>query len=316
MPPMAEDCQPQVDVRHCKRSRSRRRLQNNKTMQYQFTPAAERAICHAAAWLGGSDCNEWPGVALLLGLLAEPECRAALMLARCGIDTSGRERPMGEKVNGEPEASASGCKADQSGVTPAITRRPIHQSGGDENPSRPASPISLAKALPAIEIFLQAAQGRLVDFSRPLTLATEHLLLGLVAAEHEVSHWLRQRGMDPDALEKEIHAIYGHRPEPLPLEAEMADGTARRRLDPRLANSRRRRQSGPGRAPRGRGLCPLRAGRSALDRAVQGLASRSGGRTGADCRRRSPGGAGNSSRRGHARSPRRPSSTAATPPAC
>ena len=30
--------------------------------------------------------------------------------------------------------------------------------------------------------------------------------------------------MDPDALEKEIHAIYGLLPEPLPLEAEMADG--------------------------------------------------------------------------------------------
>jgi thiamine-phosphate pyrophosphorylase len=41
-------------------------------------------------------------------------------------------------------------------------------------------------------------------------LATEHLLLGLAAADHEVSVWLRQRGLDPQALDAEIHKLYGY----------------------------------------------------------------------------------------------------------
>ena len=277
MPPMAEDCQPQVYVRHCKLSLSHMLLENSKTMQYLFTPAAERAICHAAAWLGGSDCNEWPGVALLLGLLAEPECRAALMLARCGIDTiavRGRweKKAAGqpEASTGEPEASASGCNTKSD--TCARHLFDLDQSGGDENIS-PCIPISLATILPAIEIFLQAAQGRLVDLSRPLTLATEHLLLGLVAAEHEVSHWLCQRGMDPDALEKEIHAIYGRRAEPQPMEARMTESP-----HPLPLSQRERGDIGPHNMPlyqmeRGNiGSTPvLRILDAALNRAREGL---------------------------------------------
>ena len=54
-------------------------------MKYEFTPAARRAVCHAAAWLGRNDCSESRGAALLLGLLAQGECRAAAMLARCHL---------------------------------------------------------------------------------------------------------------------------------------------------------------------------------------------------------------------------------------
>lgn len=58
-------------------------------MQYELTPAAERALVAASCWTGCPGCCPgWRGIgapALLLGLLAEPECRAAEMLAHAGI---------------------------------------------------------------------------------------------------------------------------------------------------------------------------------------------------------------------------------------
>ncbi len=57
-------------------------------MKYELSPAAERAVGRAAAWLGRDDCSGSQGPALLSGLLAQPECRAAMMLARGGIDAA------------------------------------------------------------------------------------------------------------------------------------------------------------------------------------------------------------------------------------
>jgi thiamine-phosphate pyrophosphorylase len=42
------------------------------------------------------------------------------------------------------------------------------------------------------------------------TLATEHLLLALVAGEHPVGQWLRQHRLDPRELELEISRLYGY----------------------------------------------------------------------------------------------------------
>ena len=67
---------------------------------------------------------------------------------------------------------------------------------------------------------LQAACERLDEYPRPLELATEHLLLGLAAADHEVGIWLRERGLEPELLEVEIHTIYGHQPGPLSIEED------------------------------------------------------------------------------------------------
>jgi thiamine-phosphate pyrophosphorylase len=52
------------------------------------------------------------------------------------------------------------------------------------------------------------AKQQLAYLPQPLELATEHLLLGLTAAEHEVAAWLRERGFAPDALAAEIHAMH------------------------------------------------------------------------------------------------------------
>ena len=218
-------------------------------MKYEFTPAAQRAVCHAAAWLGRNDCSESRGAALLLGLLAQGECRAAAMLARCHLDAAAVHARWTGLV--APEAASCGC-------------------------SEP--PVD---TIPGLEVFFHAAAARLANFPRPLVLATEHLLLGLAAAEGETAEWLRGRGLDADALEVEIHQLYGYqrgggcrrRPQNWPVRrgAEPRPGADRRAVGGECGNSppadhRRRRQSGPGGPPRGRGLCPLRPGRSPPDR--------------------------------------------------
>ena len=65
---------------------------------------------------------------------------------------------------------------------------------------------------------LAATWELLEDLPAPLSLATEHLLLGLAAAEHETAAWLRQWGLDPHELTEEIHRQYGISPDPLPLD--------------------------------------------------------------------------------------------------
>ena len=155
-------------------------------MQYEFTPAAQRALTCAAGWTSGEDCDALEAPALLLGLLAESECRAAIMLARHGVDAAAVRRRWAELTP---------CTAPTGGI------------------SLPPKRFSAE-----VEFSLQTACQRLAEYPRPLVLATEHVLLGLVTAEHEPSAWLRQQGLDPEKLEAEIHRLYGYRPGPLPME--------------------------------------------------------------------------------------------------
>lgn len=159
-------------------------LRDLRVMQYEFTPGARRALISAAQWNSRAESDELEPPALLLGLLAEPECRAAIMLSARQIDTQAVQR---QWTGLSPRGPADG------GVLP---------------------PFSLDT-----ELCLAAACERLADYPRPLELATEHLLLGLVAAGCEASAWLRQRGFDPDTLEAEIHRLYGHQPGPLAVES-------------------------------------------------------------------------------------------------
>ncbi len=57
-------------------------------MQFEFTPAAERALVVAAGWASCADREALHLPEVLLGLLAEPECRAALLAAPWGIDAA------------------------------------------------------------------------------------------------------------------------------------------------------------------------------------------------------------------------------------
>jgi len=159
-------------------------------MGLQFTPAALRAFKAASHWSSGADFNGLAPPELLLGLLAEAECRAAGMLAAKGIDAEAvRQKWPNLKFSELPPA---GRAADFSA---------------------------------AVEDVLMSAISRLADYPQPLVLATEHLLLGLVAANHELSSWLAEQGFALESLEAEIHRLAGHQPN-LPLPYQLGEATA------------------------------------------------------------------------------------------
>jgi len=168
-------------------------------MEPEFTPAAQRAIAEAGHWLGREDSDELEAPALLLGLLAESECRAALMLARCGIDTGGVRRRW-------------------PGLVRCESRPPARGRAEGRSPSASDTDTPAGRFSPDVKASLTAVRLRLIEYSQPLPLATEHLLLGLAAAEHEVAVWLREQGIEPESLEEEIHHLYGHCPGPLPCD--------------------------------------------------------------------------------------------------
>jgi thiamine-phosphate pyrophosphorylase len=153
---------------------------------YELTPGAQRALAFAARWTSEGRAGELEPAELLLGLLEEPECRGALLLAASGI-----------------------------GIAEVRQRWPELRSAAAQDPSR------AGRLSPALSDALLAAELRLADYPRPLELATEHLLLGLAAGENEVAAWFRERGLNVDALESEIHRLAGHRPGPLPIEADL-----------------------------------------------------------------------------------------------
>ncbi|HEV3338892.1 MAG TPA: thiamine phosphate synthase [Pirellulales bacterium] len=141
---------------------------------YRFTPAAERAIRAAGNWTYDGETGLISPHALLLGLLAEAESRAAGMLAAKGV---------------------SG---------PAVLARwPSLISVAE----REAAQVEFS---PAVHVAISAAAGLMTDFPRPLELATEHLLLGLVAARDELADWLAERGFAAEALQDEICRLYGY----------------------------------------------------------------------------------------------------------
>lgn len=156
-------------------------------MAFQFTAAAERALVAASRWqrTAGGEPLEPPE--LLLGLLAEEECRGARMLAACGIEANDVHRRWPELTIGEPDA-------------------------------RRAHDFS-----PALGDILATAGERLADYPRPLVLATEHLLLGLVAAANPTARWLVEHGLTERGVMDEIERLYGRQhgePVDLDLEAE------------------------------------------------------------------------------------------------
>lgn len=154
-------------------------------MEYHFTPASERALAEAARWARQAGAADLDAPELLLGLIAESECRAAHMLAARGVDQEAIQRRW-----------------------PGLSRRHAAEGG------------TTAVFAPALLASLVAATARLFDYPRPLALATEHLLLGLVAAEHETADWLIEQGFDPDRLETEIHRLYGFERAPVEVESE------------------------------------------------------------------------------------------------
>ncbi len=153
-------------------------------MYCQFTPGAQRALAAAAGWSNCADCAEIAAPAVLLGLLTESECRAAIMLKSKHVDAAAVLRRW-----------------------PELTRREPSDGGTEPPPPMFSDELELA---------LQAACGQFGEHPRPEELATEHLLLGLVAAGSDVSEWLRGQGFDADELAAQIDRIHGRRPKQAP----------------------------------------------------------------------------------------------------
>jgi thiamine-phosphate pyrophosphorylase len=166
-------------------------------MKPLLTAAAQRAFAEAATWLPEADVAALESAhkptdaaalaplelpELLLGLLSEPDCRAAKMLAAVGIE------PV-TILDRWPELIS----------LPADDSLPPGQRRWSAN----------------VERCLAAAEERLIDYPRPLELATEHVLLGILSTASDASRWLRGQGLDPARVETEIHRAYGHRPGPL-----------------------------------------------------------------------------------------------------
>ncbi len=139
---------------------------------------------------------------MLLGLLGESECRAALILSTHGVTASEIRRRW-----------------------PGLTR--IEHSGAPL-PRRYASSVQSA---------LAAAQARLAEHVRPLVLATEHLLLGIVAGSGETCRWLTERGIELAELEAQIHRLYGHEVDTLAADYDLSPSDDSLATDSMLAES-------------------------------------------------------------------------------
>ena len=150
-------------------------------MAWSFTAGAERALAEATGWTGNDDHDDLQPPELLIGLLAEAECRAAEMLLAHGVDVVAVR-----------------------GRWPGLRRQ--------DNRAR-------REFAPALVAVIEAAIDRLWEHPRPLLLATEHLLLGLTAAPGETAVWLAEFGLHAQGLEEHITRLYGHDPGPLPVEA-------------------------------------------------------------------------------------------------
>lgn len=159
-------------------------------MTYQFTPAAERAIRAARRWSAenGRDDDEVSAAQLLLGLLDEPECRAAVMLARRGIERS------------------AVCQR-----WPALRLR------------EGAEAVECVRyPSPAVETAVFVVRQRLGAYPAALEVATEHLLMGLALSDGEVGRWLADKGVDAEELAAEVLRIAGYDPAAVAVEPQTA----------------------------------------------------------------------------------------------
>lgn len=159
-------------------------------MQYEFTPAVNRSLFQAGRRLEALGTNELFGPALLLALAAESECRAALALQAQGVGLD-EIRSRWPRLTSVPQVD-------------------VPEVFGAADPTAPAPTIPGADPVrqPAIRILLAAIANRLQGWPSPLTIATEHMLMGLLETDESVGSWLRERGLRADQLADEISRRY------------------------------------------------------------------------------------------------------------
>ena len=165
-------------------------------MDINLTAATERAIAEASRWGIGEATASIQPPAILLALLSEPECRAALELQDHNIT----EESIRQRWPDLREVRPSGA---------ALSPSSYRETGSDQ---------LVPRFSPETEAAITIAREWLADLPHPLVHATEHLLMGLAACDHEVGQWLRDQGIAPARLRDEILRQYGMAE--LPLEAE------------------------------------------------------------------------------------------------
>ena len=160
-------------------------------MHYQFTSGAERVLYYAAGCTSPADYAELAGPAILLGLLAEAECRAALLLAPHGITWE------------------SVCKH-----WPGLLAPP-------PNSGIPTAPLTTFTH--EIEQLLQMVFQITDEHVHPPMIATEHLLLSLLMADNELTRWLSEQGVRLETIEADVRKRHGYQSGPLPIETSPFD---------------------------------------------------------------------------------------------
>lgn len=153
---------------------------HTRSMAYQFTPAVERALHAASQWssAGDGDAGTLGPAEVLLGLLQEPECRAAKLLGAHGVDAAA-----------------------------------IHDRFPQVTPIAESAAASFAARGLSVDVegALRDAADRLDESPRSFQFATEHVLLGLTLGGDEVGTWLRERGVTPEAIEADQAQRFGDR---------------------------------------------------------------------------------------------------------
>ncbi len=165
-------------------------------MDIELTAAMKRAVQEASNWTLDGSGVFLHAPAVLLGLLAERECRAATLLESHEIHAAtiqARWPTLRQKQSIDGANRAHIC---------------------DEAPGVDLVP----RFSPELQAAVGIAGDWLTDLPRPMTLATEHLLLGLVASGQEVGCWLRQQGLNAQTLRDEILRQYGLTATPLEIE--------------------------------------------------------------------------------------------------
>jgi len=163
-------------------------------MEHLFSSAAERVLLYAAGCTSSADYAELAAPALLLGLLAESECRAAIMLAEHGITTQS-VRQNWPKL-----------------LTPS--------------PNRGVPPTPSASFPPELKGSLQIVSQLVAEYISPPTLETVHILLSLIMTDNELSRWLNERGVRYEDVEADIRKRHGYQEGPLPFENCRGHATA------------------------------------------------------------------------------------------
>jgi thiamine-phosphate pyrophosphorylase len=183
-------------------------------MKYEFTPAVNRSLLQAVRHIGGTAGDGDLGPALLLALLAQAECRAALVLHEFGIGP--------EEIRARWPALVDFSEDPDLG---AVAESP---DGG--------FPARQPEDFPEIRSMIAAVCSRLPNLPRPLSIATEHVLMGLADGDNETGRWLREQGLEADRLEAEIDNRYGYQQETADSASETPLGAAIPRSDPRRAD--------------------------------------------------------------------------------